>query len=258
MNLNRIFDGLLSSGVAGGVAGGAASALLVQGLSGKKGRKALSKAAKLGGAAVVGGLAWKAYEHYRADRNDTTASAVAPQDLAATLGSAALPNGEQGAGGTSASLQAGDGIDGQWAGIDRQEFLPDAAAPAARRDLLVLRAMIAAAHADGHIDGAERLKIFDRIESLSLSHAEKGLLMEEIGAPLGIDQLAQQVPDRALAAEVYVAALLVADTPAPAHQLFLHDLAERLDLPAGFVRAMHEEVAQKRADAALAMERTDV
>ena len=74
MNLNRIFDGLVSSGVAGGVAGGAASSLLISGLGSKKGRKMMGKAAKLGGAAVVGGLAWKAYEQYRANRTEPGAA----------------------------------------------------------------------------------------------------------------------------------------------------------------------------------------
>jgi uncharacterized membrane protein YebE (DUF533 family) len=46
-----------------------------------------------------------------------------------------------------------------------------------------------------------------------------------------------------MAAEVYLAALLMADSPAPAHRLFLHDLAEQLALPAEFVAAMHEEVS---------------
>ncbi|MEE4173716.1 MAG: tellurite resistance TerB family protein [Xanthomonadales bacterium] len=221
MNLNRIFEGLVSSGVAGGLAGGAASGLLVQGLGSKKGRKVMGKAAKLGGAAIIGGLAWKAYEQYRGNRVPTSAGRGAD--------AAARPETEQ--------------SPAAWSGITRDQFLPEAGATAARRDLLVLRAMITAAHADGHIDTDERLKIYQRIESLDLSHAEKGLLMEEISAPLDLEQLVQQVPNRALAAEVYLAALVMADSQAPAHRLFLHDLAEQLSLPAGFVAAMHDEVS---------------
>ena len=222
MNLNRIFDGLVSSGVAGGVAGGAASSLLISGLGSRKGRKMMGKAARLGGAAVVGGLAWKAYEHYRSNRSEP--------------GAAVVPNGPVGA------LADGAASDERWSGMHAEEFLPEDAAPAAHRDLLVLRAMITAAHADGHIDADERMKIYQRIETLTLSHAEKGLLMEEISAPLDLEQLVQQVPNRALAAEVYMAALLMADSTAPAHRLFLHDLAEQLALPAAFVLTMHEEV----------------
>lgn len=222
MNLNRIFEGLISSGVAGGLAGGAASGLLVQGLGSKKGRKMMGKAAKLGGAAVIGGLAWKAYEQYRD-------------------GQAAQSSGGRAAS-TGASAPA-KRSDAAWSGITQDQFLPEAGATAARRDLLVLRAMITAAHADGHIDTDERLKIYQRIETLELSHAEKGLLMEEISQPLILEQLVQQVPNRAMAAEVYLAALVMADSQAPAHRLFLHDLAEQLALPADFVAALHDELS---------------
>lgn len=161
MNLNRIFDSLVSSGVAGGLAGGAANTLLVQGLGSENGRETLGKAA-------------------------------------------------------------------------------------ARRDLLMLRAMITAAHADGHIDMDERLEIYQRIEGMDLSHAEKGLLMEELSAPLTLEQLVQQVPDRAMAAEVYLAALLMTDSPAPAHRRFQQDLAAQLALPPGFVRSLHDEVEARK------------
>ncbi len=228
MNLNRIFDSLVSSGVAGGLAGGAASALLVQGLGSKKGRKTLGKAAKLGGAAVVGGLAWKAYENYRAGRGQQDAAPPA---------------------------EAGDA--GAWQGIRESEFLPEASLPAARRDLLILRAMITAAHADGHIDMDERLEIYQRIEGMTLSHAEKGLLMEELSMPMTMEQLVQQVPNRARAAEVYLAALLMTDSPSPAHRLFRYDLAEQLALPAGFVRALHDEVRAGDDDSAPALTRDE-
>ncbi len=228
MNLNRIFDSLVSSGVAGGLAGGAASALLVQGMGSKQGRKTLGKAAKLGGAAVVGGLAWKAYENYRAGGGQRDATPVP---------------------------DAGDAR--AWQGITESEFLPEDSLPAARRDLLVLRAMITAAHADGHIDMDERLAIYQRIEGMNLSHAEKGLLMEELSMPLTMEQLVQQVPDRAMAAEVYLAAVLMTDSPSPAHRLFRYDLAEQLALPAGFVRALHDEARAGDNDTAPALVRDE-
>lgn len=230
MNLNRIFNGLMSSGVAGGVAGGAASALLIQGLGSKKGRKMAGSAMKVGGAAIVGGLAWNAYQNYRANN-------------AAGDGS-----GDAHATGLAEHARGGK----SWDGMSQEQFLPVGSAPAARRDLLVLRAMITAAHADGHIDAEERLRIFKRIENLELSHAEKGMLLEEISSPLDVQQLVQQVPSRAMAAEVYAAALLIAGTPSPSHRLFLQDLADQLALPAAFVSSMHAEVQDPGAGAASA------
>lgn len=138
--------------------------------------------------------------------------------------------------------------------------MPQSSSEVAHRDLLVLRAMISAAHADGHVHDEERLAIFGRIEKLDLSHAEKGLLLEEVSSPLDVEQLVQQVPSRAMAAEVYAAALLIAGTPSPAHRLFLQDLADQLALPAGFITSLHDEMRQPGAlpDAVAAPETDDL
>ena len=218
MNLNRIFDGLVSSGLAGGLAGGAASGLLVQGLGSKKGRKMAGSALKLGGAAVVGGLAWKAYEQYR------NGDAAAP--AAAAAGAVPQPTAQP-----------------AWAGLREDAFLPRESSAAAYRDLLVLRAMITAAHADGHVDARERVAIYERIETLQLSHAEKGLLIEEISAPLDLYQLVQQVNSPALAAEVYLAAALMVDPRQAVNRPFLDELSQRLALPTELVASLEAQAA---------------
>jgi len=66
----RILDQLVGSGFAGGLAGGAAGAALVNALSGKKARKYAGTALKAGGLALVGGLAYKAWQQYRGARPD--------------------------------------------------------------------------------------------------------------------------------------------------------------------------------------------
>ena len=71
----RILDQLVGSGVAGGLAGGAAGALAVNALSGKKAKKYAGTALKVGGLAVIGGLAYKAWQHYK---DDKTATGEAP------------------------------------------------------------------------------------------------------------------------------------------------------------------------------------
>ncbi len=38
---------------------------------------------------------------------------------------------------------------------------------------MLLRAMVAAAHADRHIDKTERIKIFDRVDGIDLSNEDK-------------------------------------------------------------------------------------
>ncbi|RAI26566.1 hypothetical protein CH338_30675, partial [Rhodoplanes elegans] len=111
---------------AGGLAGGLAGILL----NSKHARKYAGTALKVGAAAVLGGLAYKAYQDYRAGRP------VVPQGVADTLGQ--MLGGQQG-GATAESGPAGAPA-------------PGSAAAAARTTLLLLRAMIGAALADGRID----------------------------------------------------------------------------------------------------------
>jgi uncharacterized membrane protein YebE (DUF533 family) len=206
MDLNRALEGLMRSGIGGSLAAGLAGGLAANALSGKKTRKLAGSALKIGGAVAVGGLAWKAYQRYRA----------APE-------AAADENPAR----------------GQWAALSESGFQPEETAACRERDLLVIRAMIAAAHADGHLDDAERGRIFDRIDTLGLEPAEKGLLFDELRRPLGVAQLARQAPTPELAAEVYAAALLAIDESQPISRAYLAELAQSLELPTALVVELH-------------------
>jgi uncharacterized membrane protein YebE (DUF533 family) len=61
----RLLDQLVSSGVAGGLAGGLAGGALANAVSGKKVRKVAGSALRLGGLALVGGLAHSAWQNYQ-------------------------------------------------------------------------------------------------------------------------------------------------------------------------------------------------
>ena len=73
----RVLEQLVSSGVAGGLAGGIAGSALVNVLSGRKARKVAGSAIRIGGVALVGGLAYKAWPHYQQGRSNTDRAAVA-------------------------------------------------------------------------------------------------------------------------------------------------------------------------------------
>ena len=64
IDAKRLLDQLVGSGVAGGLAGGLAGGALANVLSGKKGRKLAGSALKVGGLAMVGGLAYKAWQNW--------------------------------------------------------------------------------------------------------------------------------------------------------------------------------------------------
>jgi uncharacterized membrane protein YebE (DUF533 family) len=207
----KLLDQLVGSGAAGGFAGGLAGGALGSMLAGKKGQKLAGNALKLGGLALVGGLAYKAWQSY-----------------------------QQGAG-----TPSGGGIPVPPAG---GAFLPDArdAQATGSLSLLLARAMIAAAKADGQIDTQESQAILNQINSLDLPAEDKAFLFEEYGRPLDIQALAGAVDSPEHAAEVYAASMLMVDPPSAPEQIYLDSLAGALGLEAGLVQEIKATLAANR------------
>jgi uncharacterized membrane protein YebE (DUF533 family) len=101
--------------------------------------------------------------------------------------------------------------------------------------LLLLRAMIAAANADGHIDAEERARITADISRLNLGAEAATALEAEIKTPLSADQLAHGINDPAVAAEVYTLSVGIIDEVNPAEAAYLKSLAAALKLEDGLV-----------------------
>jgi uncharacterized membrane protein YebE (DUF533 family) len=200
----RILDQLIGSGVAGGLAGGLAGGALANALSGKKGRKLAGSALKVGGVALVGGLAYKAWQKYQQDQGGSSAAAA----------------------------------------VSEQAFLPDEAdaEESSKLGVLLARTMIAAAKADGQIDINESQAILNRINQLDLSVDDKAFLFEEFNKPIDVVALAEDVDTPEHAAEAYVAALLMVDRPSPQEQMFLDMLASAFNLDQGLVAELHNSV----------------
>ncbi len=207
----RVIDQLVSSGVAGGLAGGLAGGALANAFSGKKGKKLAGSALKLGGLALVGGVAYKAWQNHRdgAETTDRTALTAPP------AGSAFLPR-------TNDTSQANALV------------------------LLLARAMITAAKADGQIDTDESQTILNHINSLDLPAEAKAFLFEEYGRPLDVQGLAAAVDSPEHAAEVYAASLLMVDPPSAPERIYLDTLARELGLEDGLVREIHATVKTNR------------
>ena len=207
MDLNKVVNALGSSGAIGGFAGGMAGGALSGALMGKKGKKHAKTLLKVGGLAAVGGLAWKAYQSYQQgqqglqsvpDGSQPTPAAVKPQDFA----------------------------------------IPVNDASPGSRGLLLVRAMIAAANADGHIDAGEKQRILGRLQSLDLDAEEKALVVDELLHPCGQDQVVAEVHDQATAIEVYAVSALAVDEREPAGRDYLDRLAAHLALPPVLVEAI--------------------
>jgi len=121
----------------------------------------------------------------------------------------------------------------------------DLTGPAAeKRSLALIRAMVAAAKADGHVDEAERKRITKGIAQLGLSGTAADLLTGEINTSVEPATVAAGADSPAAAAEIYLASLLVIDPDHPMERRYLDDLAHHLRLDPALVAELE---AQARA-----------
>lgn len=109
--------------------------------------------------------------------------------------------------------------------------------PADLRDLgaeeaaFLVRAMGAAAHADGGLDARERMTIRTTLETTVLDEAARDALLAELEEPPCLEVLARQVTSPQMAVRFYAVALAAAKQGKAANRSFLHYLAHRLGVP---------------------------
>jgi uncharacterized membrane protein YebE (DUF533 family) len=179
-----------------------------------------------GGAAALGAIALQAYQNYQRQQGG---SAPWPDDAgmnargSATQARAGMPEVEQ-----------------------RREQLPGAVADAnalaspqthaaandAPFELALVRAMVGAAKADGHIDAKEQRRLFAEVERLGLDADAKAYIFDLLTHDVDLYDLARAASTPEQAAEIYLAARLAIDADEPAERAYLDALATRLRLPA--------------------------
>lgn len=197
----------------GGALGGA--------LGGDRGRKKYKSRGGIGGAlgglgtgqkAALGlgalGVAMAAWEHYKGQAASMTAPAPVAQPVPAMSPPPPPPPPPAPAALTASSAAP-------------QALVPEA--------LLVIRSMIAAAAADGLIDGNEREAILGRAQDAGLDADDLAALRQELAQPLSMPELLAQTPAH-LAAEVYAAALITVSVDTEAERRWMQRLAEGLKL----------------------------
>lgn len=175
-------------------AGGAIAGGLLGLLLGGKARKRGGGLLGYGGAAALGALALQAYQNYQRQQ---AGGAAALGEAAA----AALPH-------------------------DRP------AADGSPFELTLVRAMVGAAKADGHIDAAEQRRLFAEVERLGLDADAKAYIFDLLTHDVDLYDLARAAATPEQRAEVYLAARLAIDADEPAERAYLDALAARLGLPA--------------------------
>lgn len=189
-------------------AGAAAGGLGAVVLGTQAGRSVAMSAAKLGALALIGGLAYKALLNYQNGRPLITG--------AHTIAEAA-PEGT---------------------GFEPAAVTNDAAT-------LYIRAMIAAAAADGRIDPQEMASIMGGLKQGGLDANAEEFLAAEFNTPATIDDLAAACTSAEQAVQVYTAARLAITPDGEAETAFLAALAERLGVDANL--AAHIDSATRNA-----------
>ena len=148
-----------------------------------------------GGAAALGALALQAYQNYQ--RQQAGGGAARFGDIATQ----ALPH----------ATPAADG----------SPF-----------ELALVRAMVGAAKADGHIDASEQRRLFAEVERLGLDADAKAYIFDLLTQDVDLYDLARAATTPEQGAEIYLAARLAIDPDEPAERAYLDALAARLGLPA--------------------------
>ena len=115
-----------------------------------------------------------------------------------------------------------------------------AGTPGQNDAVLLIRAMIAAANADGAIDQEERQRILDKFRDADLSPEEHSFLVHELFSPATLDGIISQVGSEAMARQVYGVSLLAITLDTDAERAYLQTLGQRLGLPQAERDSMHQ------------------
>jgi uncharacterized membrane protein YebE (DUF533 family) len=181
------------------------------------------KALKYGSVAAVGALAWKLYQDHQAKQQQQ------PVPNAPGQGYAPMPQAQP-------MRQA-------------QPLQPAsfAALPAPQMELhaqAMLKAMIAAAKSDGHLDARERELLHGEMSRLNADAETRAWFDAELAKPVEPGDVAAGVTSPQMAAEVYLASLLVVDETTTMERAYLDELARRLQLAPGLKADLEARAAQ--------------
>jgi uncharacterized membrane protein YebE (DUF533 family) len=198
--------GLLGSGGLGSLLGGAGGGALAAGAMGLLlGNK---KARKFGGKALTyGGLAALGVIAYKAYGNWQAQQASAPQGEPQT--------------------------------IDR---LPPAQVE--QHSQAILKALVAAAKADGHVDERERALIEGEFTKLDNDRELQSWLHGELNKPLDPADVARAASTPEMAAEMYIASVMLVDEENFMEKAYLDELARQLKLEPGLKVELEKQVRQ--------------
>lgn len=203
--------------------------------SGMRRRSGLGSLVSGGAALGLVGVAMAAVEHYMSRSQQTVSSAgtppmAPPADRGSAPGAgpvpppppdhAAMPPPPPGGADNPVPLP-----------VDRQQS--DA--------VFLIRAMIAAANADGTIDAQERANILGKLKSVQLSEEEHRFIVRELLEPRDMQSIVTAVTSVEQARQVYLVSVLAIEVDTDEELDYLRNLAQNLQLDQDTIAAIHEQ-----------------
>jgi uncharacterized membrane protein YebE (DUF533 family) len=122
---------------------------------------------------------------------------------------------------------------------DAAPYGGDTAADDNTRATVMIRAMIAAAKADGEIDPQERQRILGRLEDAGADSEAQAFVRDEMARSVDLHAIVSAVDSPHTAIEAYAASLFAIDVDTPAEAAYMRQLAQGLGLNPTLVRELH-------------------
>jgi uncharacterized membrane protein YebE (DUF533 family) len=178
----------------------------------KTGRSLGGSALKLGGLAVIAGLGYQAYKNYQSGQ---------PPEPKQALPELLPPPSDS-------------------------PFSTEPAAVTHDFAIGLLRAMIAAAKADGHIDAQERGRIMEKIQLSGLGSEAEAFIEGELAKPTDMDALVASAVTEEQKVELYTASRLAIEPDTRTERGYLDMLAGRLGLADALVDHIEATVSSAK------------
>jgi uncharacterized membrane protein YebE (DUF533 family) len=181
------------------------------------GRELTGSVLKLGGLAAIAGLGYQAYKNWQggnAPAGDASTATTATPEL--------LPP----------PTDSG--------------FHPEDAANSADFAVILVRGMIAAARADGHIDDDERQAILGKVQLAGLGADAQAFLESELASPVDLDTIVGAATTESQKVELYTASRIAIEPDTRAERGYLDLLAGRLGLADALVDHIEATVASAK------------
>ena len=110
--------------------------------------------------------------------------------------------------------------------------------------MVMIRAMIYAAKADGRVDDEEQRHIIEGLGD-DITPEEMMFVQDEMASPVDVQALARDIPP-GMEAQVYLASLMAIDLDSNPEAQYLHQLAQALNLAPDAVNAIHDQLEVPR------------